>query len=185
MKYAGLAELILWVGFLTYWVVMAVRTRSGVASFGRGSGMRLVIFLTYALLVRATVVNKPLSAFGGPGAVQALFGIVLTIAGLAFAVWARVYLGSEWGMPMTEKKGGQLITTGPYRLVRHPIYTGMIVGLIGSAVAVGWVLLLPTALLTSYFVVSAILEERYLERTFAHDYDAYRSRSKMLIPYLF
>ena len=182
MKYAGLAELILWVGFLAYWILMGVRTRG---SFSRkGAGVRLVIFLVYALLVRLAVVHQPAAGLQPTGVVRSVLGLGLTILGLAFAIWARVYLSSNWGMPMTERVGGSLTTTGPYRLVRHPIYTGMILGLVGTAVAVGWFLLLPTAILCTYFVFSALYEERYLVKIFGQEYETYKATTKMLVPYL-
>jgi len=113
-------------------------------------------------------------------------GTVVTVAGLAFSVWARRVLGRNWSAIVTLKEGHELVTRGPYALVRHPIYTGLLLGFLGSAIARGrWSGLLATAL----FFLSALrkyrLEERWMRERFGDDYDAYRSRVKAIVPYLF
>jgi protein-S-isoprenylcysteine O-methyltransferase Ste14 len=113
-------------------------------------------------------------------------GTAVTIAGLAFSVWARRVLGRNWSAIVTLKEGHELVTRGPYALVRHPIYTGLLLGFLGSAIARGrWGGLLATAL----FFLSALrkyqLEERWMRECFGDAYDAYRSRVKAIVPYLF
>src|SRR5581483_5209290 len=103
-------------------------------------------------------------------------------AGLALAVSARRYLGKNWGMPMTQKLEPELVTGGPYRTIRHPIYTGLIVGMIGTAIATTVYALLPVAVISAYFVYSARMEERYLATQFPQSYPEYRRHTKMLIP---
>ena len=95
---------------------------------------------------------------------RAAIGLVLFALGLAFAVWARVHIGRNWGTPMTQKKEPELVTSGPYRLVRHPIYSGVLLAGIGTAIALSWFWLLPFGLAGVYFVYSATVEERYLAR---------------------
>ncbi|HXC97510.1 MAG TPA: isoprenylcysteine carboxylmethyltransferase family protein [Edaphobacter sp.] len=68
-----------------------------------------------------------------------LTGAVVTVVGLLFAVWARRHLGSNWSQAVTVKQGHELITTGPYALVRHPIYTGILTGFLGTAIALSQV----------------------------------------------
>jgi protein-S-isoprenylcysteine O-methyltransferase Ste14 len=116
---------------------------------------------------------------------RAGLGLVLFGAGLAFAIWARVHLGRNWGTPMTQKDEPELVTTGPYHLVRHPIYSGIILAGIGTAVALGWMWLVPIALAAVYFVYAATVEERQLRRQFPVDYPAYRRSTKMLVPFVF
>jgi len=111
-------------------------------------------------------------------------GAVLFVSGLALAVWARIHLGRNWGMPMTERLEPELITSGPYRFVRHPIYSGLLLGLIGSALATNFLGLIIVLILGAYFVYAATVEERNLVTTFPAAYPAYREHTKMLIPYL-
>ena len=74
---------------------------------------------------------------------RAGIGLVLFALGLAFAIWARVHIGRNWGTPMTQKDEPELVTSGPYHLVRHPIYAGILVAGAGTAVALNWLWLTP------------------------------------------
>ena len=105
-------------------------------------------------------------------------------SGIALAVWARVQLGRNWGMPMTQKAEPELITSGPYRFVRHPIYSGLLAGLLGTALASNLIGLIVVAILGVYFYYSASVEEKNLTATFPAAYPAYRARTKMLIPFV-
>ncbi len=112
-------------------------------------------------------------------------GLAVFVAGLALAVWARVYLGRNWGMPMSQKADPELVTTGPYRSVRHPIYTGIILAMIGTTIAVSLYWLVAVILIGAYFIYSATVEERLMARTFPDTYPAYKQLTKMLIPFVF
>jgi protein-S-isoprenylcysteine O-methyltransferase Ste14 len=112
-------------------------------------------------------------------------GLALFLTGLGLAVWARFYLGRNWGTPMSEKVDAELVTTGPYRYIRNPIYSGLILAAIGTAVAVNWYWLLAAVFMGAYFTYSAIVEERIMERLFPNDYPAYKRSTKMLIPLVF
>lgn len=110
-------------------------------------------------------------------------GVALCIAGLLFSVWARVALGRNWGMPMTQHDDPELVTSGPYRFVRHPIYTGLDAMMIGTAL-VHPLAALPCALMVAYTAFSARREERDMEQRFPAAYPDYKRRSKMLVPFL-
>lgn len=86
---------------------------------------------------------------------------------------------------MTQKQDPELVTSGPYRLVRHPIYSGVLVAGVGTAVALSWMWLTIVALAAIYFTYSATVEERYLTEQFPDTYPAYRRSTKMLVPFLF
>jgi protein-S-isoprenylcysteine O-methyltransferase Ste14 len=94
-------------------------------------------------------------------------------------------LGRNWGMPMTRKEQPDLVETGPYRTVRHPIYTGVILALAGSALAMTVLGLLVVAVIAGYFVYSAVREERYLTGLFPEAYPVYQHSTKMLVPFVF
>lgn len=111
-------------------------------------------------------------------------GLGLFALGLGFAVWARVHLGRNWGRPMTQKEEPELVTSGPYRLVRHPIYSGILVAGVGTAVAMSWPWLTAVALAGIYFIYSATVEERYLTGQFPNDYPPYKRSTKMLMPFV-
>jgi protein-S-isoprenylcysteine O-methyltransferase Ste14 len=116
--------------------------------------------------------------------VIAVIGTVLFVLGLALAIWARLILGRNWGMPMTQRAEPELVTAGPYRLVRHPIYSGILLGMLGTALAISLIGLGITLILGIFFVYSATVEERNLTATFPSAYPAYRARTKMIIPFL-
>jgi len=86
---------------------------------------------------------------------------------------------------MSQKEDLELVTSGPYRLVRHPIYTGILVAGAGTAVALSWTWLIVVAFFAAYFGYSAVVEERNLAKRLPDSYPAYRSRTKMLVPYVF
>lgn len=174
--------LVAWAVFWIYWLAASVGVKPGRARWGRFAGIRVAIVLIVLLLVRA-------KAFKGQTVTDDRWlegvGLVIFVSGLAVAVWARLYLGQNWGTPMSEKVDPELVTTGPYRRVRHPIYTGIIVAMVGTAVAVSWYWLIAVALLGPYFVYSAITEEHYMTGLFPDAYPEYKRSSKMLVPFLF
>jgi protein-S-isoprenylcysteine O-methyltransferase Ste14 len=110
-------------------------------------------------------------------------GVALTAVGLGFTVWARIQLGRFWSGTVTLKEGHELVRSGPYAVTRHPIYTGLLLALIGSAMARGTLGgLLGLALLTFGIVVKVRLEEGILLRHFGDAYQSYRAQVPTLIP---
>jgi len=113
----------------------------------------------------------------------ALAGLAITVAGCLFASWARFALGTNWSGRVTLKQGHELITTGPYAITRHPIYTGLITAVAGTALAIGeWRCVLGTALIAIAFIFKIRQEEPLMTQTFPGAYSAYRNRVKALIP---
>jgi protein-S-isoprenylcysteine O-methyltransferase Ste14 len=113
------------------------------------------------------------------------WGVVLSAAGLAFAGWARWHLGRNWSAEVTVKEGHTLIRGGPYRLVRHPIYSGMVLALFGTALAIGAVRgFLGAGLITLGFVLKLQVEETRMRETFP-EYAEYCRSTARLIPGLF
>ena len=140
------------------------------------------IILVILLLIRLWVFRGPRGGHGK--SVAARFGLAFFVLGLALAVWARVYLGGNWGMPMSQRADPELVTTGPYGRIRHPIYTGIILGMIGRRAAVSPYWLIAVAILGAYFLFSAVIEERTMAKLFPADYPPYKHATKMLIPYI-
>lgn len=113
----------------------------------------------------------------------ALAGFILVTAGLAFAAWARDVLGRNWSGRVIIQDRHQLVTAGPYAYVRHPLYTGLIVAMIGTALVtadIGAVLGFVFALL--FIIFKAAREERLMETEFGSAYSTYRQRTGGLLP---
>jgi len=182
MRTVGLMIVIGWVAFWLFWLFAARNAKAGRTGWNRFIGIRVAAVVLVVLLLRftglglRTVTTDPWLAG---------IGLAVWALGLALAVWARLYIGRNWGMPMTQKDEPDLITTGPYHSVRHPIYTGIILGMVGTALATTLVGLIPVALIAGYFIYSAVNEERYLTERFPDAYPEYKRHSKMLIPYVF
>jgi protein-S-isoprenylcysteine O-methyltransferase Ste14 len=170
---------IAWIVFWVYWFVSALGAKEG-----RGSWRRLpmngLTALAVVLLVR--VFRGGNLAVDSP--VLGAIGAVVFASGIALAVWARVHLGRNWGMPMTQKAEPELVTSGPYRFVRHPIYSGLLVGLLGTALVTNLIGLIIVAILCGYFYYAASVEEKNLIATFPSGYPAYRASTKMLVPFV-
>ena len=112
---------------------------------------------------------------------QALM-IALVALGLSFSVAARVWLGRNWSSMVTVKHDHELIRSGPYALVRHPIYTGL---LAGSALMLGnWRALIGFALIAGALVRKLRIEERFMAQQFGEEYARYREQVAMLVPFL-
>lgn len=170
---------IAWVVFWLYWLVAATRARPA----ARGTPMRPPGLLAIVLVVVLLRVFHAHTLLVRSPALEAL-GTLLFVAGLATAVWARVHLGRNWGMPMTSKDEPELVTSGPYRLVRHPIYSGILLALLGTALATNVYWLIVAGAIGAYFLHSARVEERLMTAAFPARYPSYRARTKMLIPFL-
>jgi protein-S-isoprenylcysteine O-methyltransferase Ste14 len=113
--------------------------------------------------------------------------LALVVAlGLAYTWWARIYLGRLWSSSVTKKADHHIVDTGPYAIVRHPIYTGIIAALYATAILKGHAIaILGVLLMTFGFWLKARLEERFLrEQLGAEAYDAYRRRVPMLVPFV-
>jgi protein-S-isoprenylcysteine O-methyltransferase Ste14 len=170
---------IAWIIFFVYWFGSAFGVKEGTANTRRIplTGLTGVSVLLLVRLFRggSLAIDSP---------VLESIGAVLFVCGIAVAVWARVHLGRNWGMPMTQKAEPELVTTGPYRYVRHPIYSGLLLALLGTALMTNLIGLGIFAILAAYFYYSATVEERNLSATFPKAYPAYRSDTKMLIPFV-
>ncbi|HEX3616767.1 MAG TPA: isoprenylcysteine carboxylmethyltransferase family protein [Solirubrobacteraceae bacterium] len=172
----GIAWAVFWVGWL-----LAAFTAKG--SVGRGWGRlgpRGIAAIAVVILIRA----KHAGGLEVHSIVVGVIGTVVFATGVAVAIWARVILGRNWGMPTTQRLEPELITAGPYGVVRHPIYTGILLGVLGTGLVINFIGLGIAVILGGYFVWAATVEERNLTATFPSAYPAYRARTKMLIPFL-
>ncbi len=170
-----------WVVFWIYWLLAATGAKQSSGSRRRrppGIGIVVLAFILARVLGGNTsyAVNHEL--------VLGVIGAIVFTSGLLLAVWARIHLGRNWGMPMTQKQEPELVTDGPYRFVRHPIYTGILVAMVGTGLAISLWWLIACVLIGAYFIHSARVEEGNLLRTFPRQYPIYRARTKMLVPFV-
>jgi protein-S-isoprenylcysteine O-methyltransferase Ste14 len=175
--------LALWIAFWLYWLFEAVgvkASRTGPTGF---IGSRVVLVLVLVALLHAGPFKGHASLVTNPW-LQGV-GFAVFLSGLGLAIWARVYLGRNWGRPMSQKVDPELVTTGPYRSIRHPIYSGLLLALIGTVIAVSWIYVIALVVLGSYFVYSSVVEERNMEKTFPDSYPQYKRSTKRLIPFVF
>lgn len=172
-----------WIAFWVYWLAASVGVKAGRTRWARFAGARVALILVVLLLVRLRVLKGHQTVTHDPW-LQGI-GLAIFVLGLALAVWARVYIGRNWGMPMTEKADPELVTTGPYSVIRHPIYSGIILAMVGTTIAVSLYWLIAVVLLGAYFIYSAVMEERYLTERFPDTYPRYKKSTKMLIPFIF
>jgi protein-S-isoprenylcysteine O-methyltransferase Ste14 len=170
-----------WVVFWIFWIAASIGVKAGRTRWTRFAGVRVSIVLVVLLLLRLRVLKRN-QVTHDPW--LQVIGLVIFVLGLALAVWARVYLGRNWGMPMSEKADPELVTTGPYSTVRHPIYSGIILAMIGTTIAVSLYWLIAVAVLGAYFLYSATMEERYMAKRFPDTYPHYKQSTKMLIPFI-
>jgi protein-S-isoprenylcysteine O-methyltransferase Ste14 len=171
-----------WAAFWIYWLAAAFTMKRGRVPWSRELGIRVVIVIIVIVLVHFGVLrHRGRNSDPWLGGV----GLVLFAIGLFFAVWARLHIGRNWGMPMTEKHDPELVTSGPYRLVRHPIYSGILLAGLGTAVAVSWMWLIAVALAGFYFGYSSAIEERFLARSFPGTFPAYKASTNRLLPFIY
>jgi len=183
----GLAIVVLWVGWAISWAVAAVWQAKTEKSAGVRAELpsRVVLVIGAALLlVRAHGYVGPLRLWSVTW-VEAWVCVGVIAAGFAFSWWARIYLGPLWSGQITKKTDHRVIDTGPYGIVRHPIYTGILLAIAGLVAAKGTVLGVAGGLAVVIGLwMKARVEERWLRQEIGPDvYDAYRRRVPMLVPF--
>jgi protein-S-isoprenylcysteine O-methyltransferase Ste14 len=169
---------IAWIIFGVYWLASAFGVKEGRGR--RRIPLNGVTALSVVVLVR--IFRGGNLAVHSP--VLGAIGAVVFACGIALAISSRVQLGRDWGMPMTQKAEPELVTSGPYRFVRHPIYSGLLAAVLGTALVTNLVGLIIVAILGGYFYHCASVEEKNLTATFPTAYSAYRASTKMLIPFV-
>lgn len=179
---------VVWIAFLLYWQIKAVHTKTTQRLEPAASRIfRVFLFLIAITLVSTRLI--PLRWLYLPlwpsGFWPFWLGAAVTVAGILFAVWAREHLGSNWSRSVTIKQGHELITTGPYAVVRHPIYTGILTGFLGVAIAITQVRgIVALALIFLVFWLKLRLEEQWMRSQFGETYGAYARQTAALVPYV-
>jgi protein-S-isoprenylcysteine O-methyltransferase Ste14 len=179
--------IVLWGIFIVFWLILARGTKPTQyyerTIFG-GMPWRMFLVVMAIVLLGVPVFSNhilPENIF------LELFGVMTCFLGIAFAMWARRELGALWSAyPSAIKKDHQLIQSGPYRLVRHPIYSGIILGLFGSFLADGtWRTLIPFLIISVVMIIRAQREDVVMTAYFQDAYVEYRKKTKSIIPGIF
>jgi protein-S-isoprenylcysteine O-methyltransferase Ste14 len=177
----------LWWAWGVYWMLSAVRNKATQRREAWGSRLAHLVPLAAggALIAWANPRWGALAwALWPPSPAAHRIGVALVSAGLGFAIWARVHLGSNWSGTVSVKQGHELIRSGPYAWVRHPIYTGLITALLGTTIASGTV----HAAIGLAIIVVALLrksrtEEQFMRERFPGEYQRYSAQVPALIPF--
>ena len=177
-----------WIVFVTVWLLAAISTKRAIYRETHAQRLRYWVLFAIAcfLLLYRRELPYPLNVSIAPHAkVIACGAALLCVAGLAFALWARATLGRNWSGVVTLKEGHELVLRGPYRFVRHPIYTGVLImsfatALVESRLA-GFVGVL---LMFASFWIKLDIEERLMLQQFPERYAAYKQRVKRIIPFV-
>jgi protein-S-isoprenylcysteine O-methyltransferase Ste14 len=178
---------LLWMLFGLYWIVSAFKRKKTKQRESWSQRFRYSL----PLLVALYLLSRPEAHYGWLGArfvpasdAVGWLGVVLTAAGVAIAFWARWHLGANWSGVVTLKEGHELIRSGPYRTIRHPIYTGILLALLGTAVAVGEVRgLVALAIAWLSFYIKARREESFLTQEFGPGFAEHRRHTGMFLPH--
>ncbi len=179
---------VVWIAFLVYWQIKAGNTKTTQRLEPAASRIfRVLIFLIAIVLFSVPRIPLPwlYIQLWPQGFWPFWLGAAITVAGLLFAVWAREHLGRNWSRSVAIKQGHELITTGPYSVVRHPIYTGILTGFLGMAIAISQV----RGFIAFVLVFLALwmkfrMEEQFMRSQFGETYATYAQKTAALVPYL-
>ncbi len=179
---------VVWIVFILYWQVKAADTKATQRLEPAASRiLRVLIFLIAIVLLSVPRIPLPrlYVQLWPQGYWPFWLGAAVSVAGLLFAVWAREHLGRNWSRSVTIKQDHELITTGPYAVVRHPIYTGILTGFLGMAIAISQVRgFIVVGLIFFVFWIKFRMEEKWMHSQFGETYAAYAGRTSALVPYL-
>ena len=180
---------VLWIAFIVYWQIRAagMKTTQRLEPFASRILRGIVLVIAIVLFSTNRIPLHWLNLQLWPAGLWPFWlGATVMAGGLVFAIWAREHLGRNWSSSVTIKQGHELITTGPYAWVRHPIYTGILTGLLGTAIALSQVRgFIAFVLIFLMYWVKLRLEEQWMRAEFGETYAAYAHQTTALVPYLF
>jgi len=179
---------LIWVAFGVFWVLPAVLGKRTVQRQASGARILQLAMLVAAYVLLADpdlglrLLNLPVLR---DGRTTDVIGYCLLAAGMVFAGWARFSLGGNWSSNVTIKQDHTLVSSGPYRIVRHPIYTGLLIALSGTAIVLGELRCFLGVLIAAIaWKYKSINEEAFMVQKFGEQYTQYRTQVKGLVPYI-
>lgn len=180
---------LLWFGWILYWAVSAKGVKKNIQKkdWRKGAALRLLFVIFVVIFFQVPVVQEFYRKYSTirfhPA--LAIIGLIICASSLAFAIWARRHLGRNWSPHPSVQENHELVTSGPYALVRHPIYTGLIFAMFGTALAIGFMWLIVFVAVAVPLMWRIPEEERIMAQLFPNDYPAYKKRTKVLIPFVY
>jgi len=181
-----------WIIFWLYWIASARGSKKGTHSHANLKQFIRIRIVTFPIAVALVILFKNLpdslknhyqNAINNHLVLTA--GLLMFLIGFMLAISARRCLGKNWGMPMTEKQNPELVTSGPYAYIRHPIYTSILLMVLGSFFIVNIYWLIVFIIASVFFIYSALAEEKLMTQQFPKVYPSYKAKTKMLIPFVF
>jgi protein-S-isoprenylcysteine O-methyltransferase Ste14 len=183
-----LALLLIWGGFFTFWLISALRNRSPMKrATGRFGFITCMGVPAGILIIAVTLIALWLYEYRVlPGLLPVVVtGFAVLFLGIGFAVWARVHLGTNWSSRPAIRENHTITRTGPYALVRHPIYTGILTGILGTAIATGAIFaFIFLGIILVLFLIKIRMEEQFLLEEFGEEYERYRREVRALVPWV-
>jgi protein-S-isoprenylcysteine O-methyltransferase Ste14 len=178
-----------WLAFVAVWLLAAISTKRAVYRESHSQRLRYWVLFVIAclLLIYGRQLPYPLNLPIIPHVTPiAWTAVILCVAGLLVALWARIVLGRNWSGMVTLKEGHELVERGPYRFVRHPIYTGILAMFFATSLVQRHLAgLVGVLLMFASFWIKLGLEEKLMLQQFPEQYAAYRQRTKRIIPLVF
>jgi protein-S-isoprenylcysteine O-methyltransferase Ste14 len=186
--FAGTFIIACWAAFLVYLVIAAMTTKRTVRRNRQRWRFWIVISVVILMSVLVSVfpalADRLSKASAGGSVPRDLAADIVTALGVATALWARIVLGGNWSSSAEIKEGQELVERGPYRYVRHPIYSGLLLMVVGLAVWYGPIVVLPLVVLFLVLWIRSRQEESLLTSYFPQAYPEYKRRTKALIPFV-
>jgi protein-S-isoprenylcysteine O-methyltransferase Ste14 len=180
---------VLWLVLVVVWVASALRTKRTIQSQSSASQLLYTAILlvgVYLIFAKQTGIlwlDRQLFLVTTP---VALAGLAVVLIGVVFSIWARFILGGNWSNSVTVKENHTLVLRGPYRVVRHPIYSGILLGMIGSALQRGEMRSLAGVIICGFsFWLKTQAEEKFMVQRFGEEYLQYCHKVKALAPFIF
>jgi protein-S-isoprenylcysteine O-methyltransferase Ste14 len=177
----------LWLAWAVYWFVSARNAKDNrrVESAASRAGHILPLIIGAALLWLPRFRGVLSERFVPDTPATFFIGVAVLVFGLAFSIWARRTLGRNWSGVVTVKQDHELVRSGPYRFVRHPIYTGLLIAFVGTAIARGeWRGIVAILIVFAALWRKLKVEERFMIETFGDAYLRYRAEVRALIPFV-
>jgi len=178
-----------WLAFIVLWFLAGIASKRSVRTQTSSSRLFQVVLIFIGAMIfnlnRWFVSGWPTLPIIPRETPFILGGAIITIAGMLFCVWARAILGTNWSARVTIKANHELVRQGPYQIVRHPIYTGLLIGLLGTAFVYGFAGCFVGVLVIGFaFWLKSQTEEQFMVQQFGEQYLQYRQQVRALIPYI-
>lgn len=179
---ASIVIVVFWFVYAFYWAISARKVKHDIKQQG-GLWKRLG-----AIIILGVILEIAIPGLLKPPFPQNVFvagvAIILAVAGIGLAIWARWHLGANWSSQPAIKEGHDLITSGPYSFIRHPIYTGLLLAFVGTALVNGTVWSVVLIIFAVSLVLRVRTEERLMTQQFPAQYAEYKKKTKALIPFV-